>query len=232
MFSTTTKAKDTILEGELTQVETTPFRGCSAVLVGGSAPAFKYGPLGGKKKAMEVIDIASVASVAGEENEFAIVTIHGSRTVFAAGSQRESQRWADELTALVAKHGGGGAKRGSGAGPPALQGLARRQSRRLERRSSAEPYAPPRRGSSTGLTPRMASLGGGPSDPGWDEGSAPKPPKAAFPPPPKDRRGSGVARAAAARKADDHASNATSSAFPNPPTGRAAGGASLRQRPK
>ena len=123
MFSTTTKAKDTILEGELTQVETTPFRGCSAVLVGGSAPAFKYGPLGGKKKAMEVIDIASVASVAGEENEFAIVTIHGSRTVFAAGSQRESQRWADELTALVAKHGGGGAKRGSGAGPPALQGL-------------------------------------------------------------------------------------------------------------
>ena len=125
------------LEGELTQVETTPFRGCSAVLVGGSAPAFKYGPLGGKKKAMEVIDIASVASVAGEENEFAIVTIHGSRTVFAAGSQRESQRWADELTALVAKHGGGGAKRGSGAGPPALQGLARRQSRRLERRSSA-----------------------------------------------------------------------------------------------
>ena len=54
---------------------------------------------------MEVIDIASVASVAGEENEFAIVTIHGSRTVFAAGSQRESQRWADELTALVAKHG-------------------------------------------------------------------------------------------------------------------------------
>ena len=96
MFSTTTKAKDTILEGELTQVETTPFRGCSAVLVGGSAPAFKYGPLGGKKKAMEVIDIASVASVAGEENEFAIVTIHGSRTVFAAGSQRESQRWADE----------------------------------------------------------------------------------------------------------------------------------------
>ena len=100
MFSTTTKAaKDTILEGELTQVETTPFRGCSAVLVGGSAPAFKYGPLGGKKKAMEVIDIASVASVAGEENEFAIVTIHGSRTVFAAGSQRESQRWADELTA-------------------------------------------------------------------------------------------------------------------------------------
>ena len=63
MFSTTTKAKDTILEGELTQVETTPFRGCSAVLVGGSAPAFKYGPLGGKKKAMEVIDIASVVTM-------------------------------------------------------------------------------------------------------------------------------------------------------------------------
>ena len=85
MFSTTTKAKDTILEGELTQVETTPFRGCSAVLVGGSAPAFKYGPLGGKKKAMEVIDIASVASVAGEENEFAIVTIHG-------GTSREEEK--------------------------------------------------------------------------------------------------------------------------------------------
>ena len=170
MFSTTSKAaKDTILEGELTQVETR------------------------------------------------------RRRAEGAGSQREAGRWTGELTALVAKHGGGGAKRGSGAGPPALQGLARRQSRRLERRSSAEPYAPPRRGSSTGLTPRMASLGGGPSGPGWDEGSAPKPPKAAFPPPPKDRRGSGVARAAAARKAET---------FPNPPAGRAAGGASMRQRGK
>ena len=216
MFSAATKAKDTIVEGELTQVETTPFRGCSAVLVGGSAPAFKYEPLGGKKKAMEVIDIASVASVAGEENEFAIVTIHGSRTVFAAGSQRESQRWADELTALVAKHGGGGAARqrsrpARAAGPRAPPIAAAQNGARLRRAVRA---AAPR--SSTGLTPRMASLGGGPSDPGWDEGSAPKPPKAAFPPPPKDRRGSGVARAAAARKADDHASNATSSAFPNP----------------
>ena len=62
MFSTTTKAKDTILEGELTQVETTPFRGCSAVLVGGSAPAFKYGPLGGKKKAMLAYGVIQISA--------------------------------------------------------------------------------------------------------------------------------------------------------------------------